>query len=353
MTSVPVYPPASKVFDGGMDRFLADGGHYRELIKLRDKIIDWDAWPHVWAELADETEARGDEALKVGRKLTAAAEFSRAAIYYHFSQFVLQDDLVLKKKLHDEKNRVFMRGAHLMRDPIEKVSFPFRGIEITAYLRRPAGVSNPPVVVCLGGADTTKEDYLDFSNLCMERGLATFAFDGPGQGDTFFKMKMIPDFEAAVMAGIDYLETRQEVDATRIGIVGRSLGGYLAPKAASVDPRIKALACWGVKYDAKDLPRRTGVVARTMLTMAGCETVEQGAEFYKFMDLEGHVQNIKCPTFVTHGGLDAMPIAGARRFIEELPTKAETMLWDDSIHCCHDRSHIMRPAIADFLMQNL
>jgi 2,6-dihydroxypseudooxynicotine hydrolase len=353
MTPPPAYPPASKFFDSGMDRFVADGSHYRDLVNLRAQILDWDTWPRAWAALAEETEQRGEETLQKGRKLTAAREFARAALYYHFGQYVLQDDLVLKKQLHDHKNRVFMRGAHLLNDPIEKVSFPFRGIEVTAYLRRPAGVSNPPVAICLGGADTTKEDYLNFSDLCMERGVATFAFDGPGQGDTFFKMRMIPDFEACVMAAIDYLETREETDKNRIGIVGRSLGGYLAPKAASVDPRIKALACWGVKYDAKDLPGRKGVVARTMLTMAGCETVEQGVEFYRFMDLDGHVQNIKCPTYVTHGGLDAMPVAGAYRFIEELPTKPEVMIWADSIHCCHDRAHIMRPAIADFLAENL
>jgi 2,6-dihydroxypseudooxynicotine hydrolase len=353
MTSVPAYPPATKFFDNGMDRFLADGGHYRELLKAREQITDWESWPGTWTALAHETERRGEQALKAGRKVTAAGEFSRAAVYFHFAQYLLHHDLVLKKELHDEKNRVFMRGAHLLRNPVEKVSFPFRGIEVTAYLRRPAGVSNPPVAICIGGADTTKEDYLTFSDLCMERGLATFAFDGPGQGDTFFKMKMIPDFEACIIAAIDYLETREEIDARRIGIVGRSLGGYLAPKAAAVEPRIKALACWGVKYDAKDLPRRSGVVLTTMLTMAGCETLEEGIEFYKFMDLAGQVENIKCPTFVTHGGRDQMPIAGAYRFIDELPNKPEVMIWDDSIHCCHDRSHIMRPAMADFLVEKL
>lgn len=353
MTLPSGYPPASKFFDGGMDRYLADGAHYRDLVRLRAQITDWDAWPRAWTALAEETEQRGGQTLLAGRKLSAAGEFARAALYYHFAQYLLQEDLDLKKTLHDHKNRVFMRGAHLLRDPIEKVGFPFRGIEISAYLRRPAGVSNPPVVICLGGADTTKEDYLDFSNLCMARGLATFAYDGPGQGDTFFKMRMIPDFEATVSAAIDYLQTREEIDARRVGIVGRSLGGYLAPKAAAVDDRIRALACWGVKYDAKDLPRRNGVVTRTMLTMAGCATIEEAVEFYRFMDLAGHVQNIKCPTFVTHGGLDPMPVEGAYRFIEELPTTPEVLIWDDAVHCCHDRAHIMRPAMADFLREHL
>jgi 2,6-dihydroxypseudooxynicotine hydrolase len=347
------YPPAQKVLEDGMDRFLADGAHYRDLMKLRAKITDWKAWPDAWAALAEETELRGNATLEAGRKLTAAEEFARAALYFHMAGYVLQDDIDMKRKLQSEKNRVFMRGAHLMLSPIERVMFPFRGIQIAAYLRCPAGVSNPPVVICIGGADTTKEDYLDFSNMCIDRGVATFAFDGPGQGETFFKMLMIPDFEASVVAAIDYLETREEVDADRIGIVGRSLGGYFAPKAASVEPRIKALAAWGLKYDATDLPTRTGLGPSSMRAMAGVETVAEMVEFYKFMTLEGHVQNIKCPVFVTHGGLDVMPIEGAYRFMRELPTKAETMIWDDSKHCCHDRSHIMRPGMADFFAKKL
>jgi hypothetical protein len=33
--------------------------------------------------------------------------------------------------------------------------------------------------------------------------------------------------------------------------------------------------------------------------------------------------------------------------------KVETLIWNDSIHCCHDRSHIVRPAVADFMARNL
>jgi 2,6-dihydroxypseudooxynicotine hydrolase len=339
--------------ESGMDRFLADGAHYRDMINLRKKIVDWQTWPQAWAALAEETEARGTETLHKGRLLTAADEFARAALYYHFSQYILFSDLDLKKKLHDEKNRVFMRAAHLFRHPIERVVFPFKGIGISAYLRRPAGVTNPPVVLCIGGADTTKEDYLRFSDLCMDRGLATFAFDGPGQGETFFKMLLGPGFEDCISAAIDYLETREEVDANRIGIVGRSLGGYLAPRATAVEPRIKALACWGVLYDRKDLPGRTGIAATSILAMAGLKTIEEGVEYFKYMDLDGLVPNITCPVFVSHGGLDAMPIEGCYRFMRELPHPPEAMIWDDATHCCHDRAHIMRPGMADFFLQSL
>ena len=52
----------------------------------------------------------------------------------------------------------------------------------------------------LGGLDTTKEDYMVVNNLCAERGLATLAFDGPGQGEVLYEMLWRQDFGRAICA---------------------------------------------------------------------------------------------------------------------------------------------------------
>ncbi|WP_168213069.1 MULTISPECIES: S9 family peptidase [unclassified Bradyrhizobium] len=345
---------AKAVIDKGIDRFLADGVHYRDLINIREKVGDWNDWPVVWSSFAAEAEKRGEASLAQNAKLTAASEFARSAIYYHYAQYLLYDDIALKKRIHDKKTAVFLRAAPLFESPVERVEVPFDGIKLAGYFRRPAGVSNPPVVICIGGLDTTKEDYLDFSDECIRRGLATFAFDGPGQGETLFEMRLRPDYEKSVSAVIDYLESRIEIDSSRIGIVGRSMGGYYAPKAAAVDKRIKALACWGVLYRLYGLPEKQGNSRKALLYISGSETMEEAVEFYKFLDLKGYADKITCPTFVTHGGLDMQtPIINAEELIAEVKGPVETLIWDDAIHCCHDRSHIMRPAMADFLVRNL
>src|SRR5581483_8263464 len=67
-------------------------------------------------------------------------------------------------------------------------------------------------------------------------------FDGPGQGVVLFEQQrfMRPDWERVITPVVDYLQTRPEVDGQRIVLMGRSWGGYLAPRAATAEHRLAA-----------------------------------------------------------------------------------------------------------------
>jgi len=340
--------------DQGIYRFLADGVQYRDLMDIRAATPDWSAWPQTWSQTATEAEKRGDSALERGATLTAATEFARASLYFHYGQYLLFDDLDTKKRIHDRKRDAFKRAAPLFDVPMERVSIPFDGVQMAAYLRVPPNFKKPPCVILLGGLDTTKEDYLSIADLCLRRGLATLTFDGPGQGETVFEMRWRKDFERAIFAVLDFLETRAEIDANRIGIIGRSMGGHYAPKAAAMDKRIKALAAWGVMYHLRNL---ASVPARTLegfIFVSGSRNLAEAEDFYSSLDLSTYAPRIECPTLVVHGGLDAItPIDNATSLVKDLKGKVETLIWDDSIHCCHDRAHIVRPGMADFMRRHL
>jgi 2,6-dihydroxypseudooxynicotine hydrolase len=225
---------------------------------------------------------------------------------------------------------------------------------MAAHFRLPKNVEAPPCVVLMGGLDTTKEDYIIVNNLCVERGLATLAFDGPGQGETQFKMRWRQDNQRAVSAVLDYLEKRPEINSNRIGIVGRSMGGHYAPRAAAGDTRIKALVVWGAMYHLRDLTAIPEHVVDGLMYVSGTKSLAEAQEFFKCVNLEGHAGKIACPMLVIHGGLDRItPMDHATRLLEEAGGPTEKLIWEDSIHCCHDRSHIVRPAIADYMAQNL
>ena len=340
--------------DQGVHRFLADGVHYRDLMDIREEAADWDSWPETWSRHGAVAQRRAEAALSQGARVTAAGEFARAALYHHYGQYLLYDDLALKKRIHDRKVAAFARAAPLFEEPFERVEIPFENIRMGAYFRAPRGVARPPCVVLLGGLDTTKEDYLTVNELCVRRGLATLAFDGPGQGETAFEMLWRKDFESAVVAVIDYLETRTDIDRDRIGLIGRSMGGFYGPKTAAMDQRIKALVVWGVMYHLRNLADVPPHTLEGFLFVSASRTLDEARAFYQCIDLDGYAQKIRCPTLVIHGGRDAItPAENATMLLDKLDTVVETLMWDDSIHCCHDRAHIVRPAMADFMARHL
>lgn len=349
---------AETAMNYGVHRFLADGVHYRDFTDMRGAMTDEaHSWPNVWSKWAAETEKRGEADLAEGSTLSAAAEFARAALYYHCGQYLMFDDLKLKKSIHDKKIAAFTRALPLFKAPMQRVEIPFDDLMMPAYFRVPAGVENPPCVILLGGLDTTKEDYLVVSDHCINRGLATLAFDGPGQGETFFKMPLTLDFERSISAVIDYLETRPEINKDKIGLVGRSMGGYFGPKAAAQDDRIKALVAWCVVYDYKNYEDIKNVHESTYIGLKAvtrAKTFAEAKAFYDEFSLAPYASKIKCPTLLSHGGLDRVtPMINVDKILKDLTCPIEKLIWEDSGHCCHDRSHILRPAMADFFRRHL
>src|SRR5204863_6438384 len=84
------------------------------------------------------------------------------------------------------------------------------------------------------------EELHNYGDDFLRRGMAVLAIDGPGQGEMEFEYPLRYDYEVPIRYAIDYLENRKDVNAGRIGLMGVSLGGYFAPRAAAFEPRVKA-----------------------------------------------------------------------------------------------------------------
>ena len=90
------------------------------------------------------------------------------------------------------------------------------------------------------------------------------------------------------------------------------------------------------------------------LFVSASKTLAEAKAFYDCIDLAPYAAKITCPLLVIHGGLDAItPLDNATRMVAEARGPVETLIFNDSIHCCHDRSHIVRPAMADFMARTL
>ena len=116
------------------------------------------------------------------------------------------------------------------------------------------------MIVLVNGLDSTKE-HMYASNHWEElaaRGISCLMLDQPGTGEALRLQGLTAriDTEAWGGAAIDYLETRSDVDASRIGIVGWSLGGYYSPRAAAFEKRFALCVAWGANHNWGAVQRR-------------------------------------------------------------------------------------------------
>src|ERR1700692_3962376 len=130
----------------------------------------------------------------------------------------------------------------------------------------------------------------------------------------------------------------------RRGLIGRSTGGHYAALAPATDKRVKATVVWGAMYNLRNITEIPHHVLRCFMYVSGINEPAEAREFFECINLEGYAEKITCPMLVVHGGRDVVtPMENATRLMREARGEIETLIWADSMHCCHDRSHIVRP----------
>ena len=220
---------------------------------------DYASWYAQWfaegrkeAELAGREGARGHHH-NAGEAWLRASEYFRSA--YFFSRRYPQGAALLAAWRRSRD--AFRAAIPTLPFAIEPVQIPWRhDIALEGYvLRTASGVAAPTVLMPCGYDSPVEEFYSLGGYEAAWRGFNVVAFSGPGQAEMLYE-RGIPfrhDFEAVAGALIDFVERTASggggLDATRIAMVGRSFGGYLAPRAASYDPRIGALAADPAQID--------------------------------------------------------------------------------------------------------
>ncbi len=121
--------------------------------------------------------------------------------------------------------------AKFMDPPMKIVRIPYAGSEIVAYLRLPKNRKGPvPVLLAISGLDSRKENTMQMFSALLPYGIGVMTVDGPGTGQA--PVKFSPTADKMFSRVIDYLYAQPEVDKTRIGVYGASLGAYWATKLA-------------------------------------------------------------------------------------------------------------------------
>jgi len=336
-------------------RMISDGIPYRDLLFLKTDIASLNRWCQRWVTLSEEYEAFAEASLKQGARLTAGEHLWRAALCCHFGQGILMDVDAAEKRAADvRKQQLFARAAPLLHPALVHVDIPFEGGSLPGYLRLPAVERPAACMVVFGGLDTTKEDALELTNYFVAREIAVLTFDGPGQGEVFHRLKLRLDYEATVSAAIDFLCHRPEIDADRVGVLGRSTGGHWALKSAATDPRVKVTIAWGLIYHLKHFDLLSSSFQMRFMRAAGIDDVVEAAAFFARYDLEGFIERIRCPLMVVQGGKDPLAPPDSLDLIRRaVVSPIKTLFFAGSTHCAHDRAHLTKPAMADFARRHL
>ncbi|GLZ49794.1 alpha/beta hydrolase [Actinomycetospora sp. NBRC 106375] len=247
-------------FDGqflrALDTIPSGGADVGESFMTARRIApgDHDGWLREWQALGDRVLAAADASAAAGRRVSAYEGYLRAMTYHRTSGIFLYRPPLDPEFVdaHRRQRDAFARAAARSPWRIEPVEIPYGTTPLAAWWVRPDGDGPHPTVAMVGGYDGTKEEsFVAGGVAALRRGYAVLLVDGPGQGAALTEQGLVfrPDWEAVVTPQVDWLLARPEVDRQRIVLMGRSWGGYLAPRAATVEHRIAALVADAPQYD--------------------------------------------------------------------------------------------------------
>jgi esterase FrsA len=202
------------------------------------KTTDKDEWAAAFIAVADRYMK---EAISLEKSDPAKAntDYIRAWRIYSFGRWPVPASPG-KQRAYAKAIEAFLAHARFWDPPLEIVRIPFEGSEIVGYLRLPKNAPGPvPLVVAISGLDSRKEDLSESFSAILPHGIGFFAVDGPGTGQA--PIKVSPTADRMFSRVLDYLQTRPEVDKTRIAVHGVSWGAYWGTKLAIVErTRLKA-----------------------------------------------------------------------------------------------------------------
>ena len=291
------------------------------------------AFRETWVRMADKLCVLADEDKARGRLRSAGEKLGRAASYLITAERLQAHGSPGRVALYQRVLDLFAEGARLAGDNCERVAIPYEGKHLSALYVRAEGVQGPaPLLIQVNGLDSTKEMKVrvGLPAWLAKRGVSSLVVDQPGTGEALRLHSLTARFDSEHWASrvVDWLETRDDVDAKRIGMEGVSLGGYYCPRAVAFEPRLACGVAWGANHDWRDVQKRRldkegdFPVPHYWAHVCWVWGAKDIADFMKIAEdvhLDGVVERIKVPFLVTHGEKDSqIPLKWAQRTYDQL-----------------------------------
>jgi len=342
--------------DNWAPRFISNGIDANDFQRVTNAIERWDDWCQKWSECGAMHEQMGEKAEAEEHYVSAGYHYFLAAISYHFGKYLFVRKPHELRVAHEHVVQAYTRALPYFDFPGEHVAIPYEGgATMYGVLRKPWHTPKPPVVILVPGLDSVKEELHIYGDDFLRRGMAVLAIDGPGQGEMEFEHAMRFDYEVPIKYAIDYLESRPDMDARRVGLMGVSLGGYYAVRATAFEHRLKAtIENCGPYNPIENFAQRPLISRETYIHRLKAATVEDAMDKLKQFNLQGVADKIKSPLLVIQGRRDRLvPAEQGERIAAEAGSRAELWMFEDGNHVCNNIPYKHRPQQADWMRQHL
>jgi dienelactone hydrolase len=355
---------------------VANGGaDVTECLETIGVIHGGDAggWYDAWAATAKRNVARAEGARD---QVSKGLAYLRAHNYWRAAEFLLQPDDGRRPPAWTSQVDTFDRGLEALGIAHERTSVPYeKGALRAIFYPGPAGWETKPLIVFVGGQDSTLEElYFEMVPAAHRRGYGVLTYEGPGQGAALREHGLFftPEWEKPNAAVFDaYLNTHAKPPS--IVLIGMSMGGYFAPRAAAFEPRIDGVVSFDVCYDFSEVVRRGVTLARDPATSGnslasglntnskwtyGVQTLDEILErssAYRLADVAGR---ISCDVLVLAGAEDeGIPVAQVAAYVAALTgaRSVEKAIYDRASggaeHCQEGASTLWHETFFDWLLR--
>ena len=211
-----------------MNRF-SDGSEkmIQEMKEVTPRIHDYTDYIREFLALSEKAHSRN--------RLLHAALYLRSAEFYMFPN----------DERKDASRRCFVKWMKEYYEVPESKQFgvPYENTTMNAYRFQPE--SPVGTIVFFGGFDSYIEELFASQLYFFQNGFDVITFEGPGQGMTLEEshLTMTHEWDKPCKAVLDYFKLED------VTLIGYSLGGCLALRAAAYEPRISRVVCDDILTD--------------------------------------------------------------------------------------------------------
>lgn len=232
-------------------RFAAMGLPQATIERALGEIKGLGDWTAAWNREAQRHLGEARRADGAGGWREAAVARRHAAMCYHAAHLVTDTDARTVRALRGSAVTLFSQAVPLLMAETRKVEVAWRTAKLPAYLRKPREIPPPwPLAVLLNGATTIKEELLLWSDPFIDQGIAVLTLDWPGTGEAYDVGSISGHCDDVTDGILGFVDFEPGLDPSRVALVGFSLGGAVAVRAAALDRRIAACVSVTGPYDA-------------------------------------------------------------------------------------------------------